>query len=151
MIEEIEDVFISSNKLKNLSKIEYREMIVELLSNGKKDDKSFYDDIYKVYDKYGYTPSVNNYKVFNDCPFSILVTEKHEMKSSLFFQSQSLSGLQADGFRDVGLIKELISLTSEEDFEKIVFRASIVLVCVSSLDNIYGESHPVQEDFDFSR
>lgn len=150
MIKEIENLFISSKKLKDNSKKSYQEMILSVLSN-ENNDKNFYDNIYKIYDKYGYLPSVNNYRVFNECPFQVLVTEKHNMKSTLFYQSQSLSGIQANGYKDVSLIKELISLTSDNDFERIVYRAPILLVCVSSLDNFFGEAHAPVEDFDFSK
>lgn len=150
MIKEIEDLFISNKKLNDSSKKSYQDMILSVLSN-ENSDENFYHNIYKIYDKYGYLPSVNNYRVFNECPFQVLVTEKHDMKSTLFYQSQALSGIQADGYRDVTRIKELISLTSENDFTKIVYRAPILLVCVSSLDNIYGEVHAPVENFDFSK
>ncbi len=150
MIKEIEDLFISNKKLNDSSKKSYQDMIKNVLSD-EKNDKTFYDNINKIYDKYGYIPSVNNYLVFNDCPFQVLVTEKHDIKSTLFYQSQALSGIQADGYRDINLIKELISLTSENDFTKIVYRAPILLVCVSSLDNIYGKAHAPVENFDFSK
>lgn len=150
MIKEIEDLFISNKKLNDSSKKSYQDMILSVLSN-ENSDENFYHNIYKIYDKYGYLPSVNNYRVFNECPFQVLVTEKHDMKSTLFYQSQALSGIQADGYRDVNLIKELISLTSENDFTKIVYRAPILLVCVSSLDNIYGEAHAPVENFNFSK
>ena len=151
MIKEIEKVIFLQNKLQNFNKEDYIKKIVELLINKEKTGEKLYKETNKIFDKYGYIPSVNNFKVFNQCPFFVLVTEKNEMKSSLFFQSQLLNEIEANGYKDTELIKELITSTTDEDFKKIVYRAPVVLVLISCLDNIYGEVHSAPKNFDFSK
>ncbi|GAB4261085.1 MAG: hypothetical protein Kow0079_17780 [Vicingaceae bacterium] len=147
MVGDIEKLFLVQNK----SKEDYNKIVEDLLINKKEIGKNIFTEICNVFDNYGYEPRENNYKIFTQCPFFVLVTEKNEMKSSLYFQSQLLNGIQASGYEDIGLIKELISSTSDDDFEKIVYRAPIILVIVNGLDNIYGIPYSSSKTFDFSK
>lgn len=147
MMEDVEKLLLVQKE----SKEDYNKTVEDLLVNKDEIGKELFDKINKVFDKYGYIPQENNHKIFTQCPFFVLVTEKNEMKSSLYFQSQLLNGIQASGYEDIGLIKELISSTSDDDFKKIIYRTPIILVIVNSLDNIYGTPHSSTKTFDFSK
>lgn len=151
MIAEIETTIFLYNKLQGFTKGDYEKKVEELLINKEQSGETLYKNVSDVFDKYGYIPRVNNFKVFNQCPFFVLITESNEMTSSLFFQSQALNELEASGYEDVGLIKELISSTKDEDFKKIIYRTPIILSLINGLDNIYGEGYTKEDTFDFSK
>ena len=91
MIKDVEREFILSKRLNKITKEGYNEMINNLLLKKESNSKELYTEVCSIFENYEYLLGVNNIKIFNQCPFFVLITEKNEMNSSLFLQSQLLN------------------------------------------------------------
>lgn len=127
--------------IKNESRQEYIKLFKSIIDlkvndNSKKESykKAFREILYILekskFDGNGYFIKAYPLKV---CPFEILIKEQNEMSSPLRIQMDATSQLEANGFDNLEILKDLINNISDENFEKDIYRAPVILLVYLNL------------------
>lgn len=138
----IEQILLNDNFLDNPIKESYIKLITKLLQDEKTSKfESLYIKLTNEFDKIiiGFEDSTY-YPIYlyEKCPKEIIITERNKINSTLYRQFETGSYLLSYGHRDEKLIKKFIKETKESDFEKISYRAPIIILVYLNLKIIYG-------------
>lgn len=134
---EIEKEFISNEILKSKDKESYLEFFDSFNKQNDIEYSKMYEKQNSLIDKYGFTPFSTEI-IFNQCPYKVSVESKENKGKLIYSQGVILNKLMKSGYDDENLIKELISVTDENNFDKVVYRAPIILLMMINLDNKFN-------------
>ncbi|MCV6630234.1 MAG: hypothetical protein OIF50_10275 [Flavobacteriaceae bacterium] len=137
LMEDCENAFIETGILSNATKEAYSSLFEQIKAESRKDLLETINAILSIEDKSGFYFSVYEYHVnlFYRCPYYALVTEKNEIDSTLYWQIEFLKRIMDSSYLDTSLTKQLLSVTRNEDFSKMVYRAPIILLAIINLLN----------------
>jgi hypothetical protein len=128
MISDIEKASIEAGLIERVSKEEYQKLKDKVYLEN---DSTFQMVTDKVMIRYGFEYSFNSDKILSHCVYTALITEKNEITSTLFAQSQYLNQILYSGFEDKQAMDNLLEYTSSSDFECVEYRAPIIICLVN--------------------
>ena len=134
---DIEQNFISQDLLSNTTREEYLGFITDILNS----DDEKYLKMYKIQEDiinnygFGFNQFSINDNIFNQCPYKVSQDVKETKGKLIYEQGSKLKKLFDEGFKNTELIEDAIYSVDEENFNKPVFRASIILVAMINLDS----------------
>lgn len=133
----IEQELLSNKLLQSKDKASY----LSLLNNINQSTNIEYSEMYKkqnsIIDSYGFAP-FSTESIFNQCPYKVSVESKEKEGKLIYSQGVILNKLMAQGYSNESLLKELINVTDDDDFDKVVYRAPVILLVMINLDNKYN-------------
>jgi hypothetical protein len=138
---QLETFLISKNLLKNKKKNTYYELLININENTKDNNsKEAYNEIIGIMDRKGFDFNLYqiNDNIFNQCPYKVSLEQKDEEDNLIYSQGRILNMLMEQGFTNDALFKELINDISDKNFEKIVYRAPVILLVIINLNSKYG-------------
>lgn len=132
----IDGGFISNNKKKS-----YFDFLRKINKN-KSNDEYFklYIKKMKIIHNAGF--EFNSFiiidNIFNHCPYNSSISSKKGKKSPIYLQGEVYSKLMKENFDNEILLEELSDKINDEDFNKIVYRAPVILLVIIKLDNNFN-------------
>lgn len=145
-ISEIENEFVQKDILKTSKKDGYLNLYVDILNS----EKPMYVDAYEAQDsiieKFGFKP-FSTEAIFNQCPY-ITSSENKEGEGRLIYKQGSiLNKMMAKGYDNRKLFEELLNSVDDKNFDKIVYRAPVILLIMINLDNKYNPDIKKMEEY----
>lgn len=146
-ISEIENEFIEKDILKGFKKDDYLNLYVDILNSAEKPE---YLDVYKrqnnIIENFGFKP-FSTEAIFNQCPYIISSENKEDEGRFFYKQGSILNRMMAEGYDNRKLFEELLNSVDEKNFNKIVYRAPVILLMMINLDNIYNPDIKKMEEY----
>ncbi len=137
----IEQEFLFNHLIRDTYKESYLNLLNKINQVAKIKYSKMYNSQNKIIDEFGFefNSFAINEIVFNQCPYKVSLNSKDNEGKLIYSQGMLLNELMKNGFDNEDLIKELISVTDDDDFDKIVYRAPIILLVMINLDNKYNK------------
>ena len=140
----VEEGFISNQSLTSIDKVEYLEFYKNVIST--KNKKKYKKNVMQqneIINQYGFdfNSFVINDNIFNQCPFKVSSSIANKENSIIYSQGYVLNKMMSKNYKDIQLFKELLNKTYDKSFEKIVYRAPIILIVMINLEEMHGISN----------
>ncbi|NRA92873.1 MAG: hypothetical protein HRU26_09370, partial [Psychroserpens sp.] len=134
---DVEKKFIANGLIQTPSQIEYFNLFNEIIqSKGPKFIKAFSDQN-KLIESYGFT-KFSTETIYNQCPFQSSKDRKTKYERAIYNQGEILNRLiVGDNTEEVAT--ELILDSKNENFERISYRAPVILFIMKCLDQKFTE------------
>lgn len=136
------DKLIVNNKKEN-----YLSLINSIVATSDINNyKIFYDWQNKLIEDYGFKP-FSTLSIFNICPAQIVDDNNEGIRERdlIYNQGVVLNKLMANGFNDKQLIHELLEIIPDKEFNKIVYRAPVILLAMINIDLIFNPQIPMEK------
>lgn len=143
---EVEEVLVKNELLRNTKKKSFLDFFSKLKDNNK---KLALEKINKLLKESKFDMNYSNlYSIFQSCPYKIFQLNKNS-DSILVKQYEVFSKMEIEGNDNLNLLHKLIDVTEDKSFNKIVYRAPIILLAVINMDYLVnGKKGPQNVKFD---
>lgn len=148
LITQIEYEFISEKFISNNQKIEYQLFLENIInSNDKIKVKKLHEKLLNLSQSVGF--DYNLYSVIQSilikCPYEIFF--KNDKTNHEFIKNQLIitNKLEATGYNDLKLLKKLVDNIDDNSFNKIVYRAPVILLAMINIDLIFNPQIPMEK------
>lgn len=133
----IENGFIDKKILKNTTSHDYFSLILKIIDTQSKELNEAYIFQQNLIDRYGFF-AFSTESIFNQCPYQSSVIHKNGSGKLIYNQASILYKMMGEGFDNKDLLAELFQVVDEENFEKIIYRAPIIVLVMINLDKKYN-------------
>lgn len=155
---EVENRMIEEDLLESKDQENYLHLF-SLLYAKEKDDlkdkklKKFYEETLSYFKKeeFPYNKFVVVDGIFNQCPYKVSFEDKDGMGASVYNQGSIFNKLMEAGFNDEKLVDKLIKDLNQPNFNKIVYRAPVVLLFFIHLDQMYNPDQKKIREYEKGR
>ena len=128
----IENSIVKDNLLKEIKRENYKGLLFSIIEREKDYSKSL-EKILGVFNEnkfYLYSVDI----IFNQCPYKISKSGTGNEYEKLYLKGKILNEIMKSGYNNKKLISELFSNYTSIDFEKIEYRAVIILLVAINMD-----------------
>lgn len=87
-----------------------------------------------------------NEGIFNQCPYKVSADTKDSEGKLIYSQGSILNRMMEQGYDNEALLSDLMEVTNEKEFGKIIYRAPIILLVMINLDNKYNPTIKEREE-----
>lgn len=145
---DLEQLFIKNKCIDSIGKKEYYNFLFKII-NEENDYEVIYHQSIKILDnsKFPFGLFTTNNIIFNQCPNEITSKYKNSKEGIIDIQSSVFSELMEENYSSPNILKKLFDNIDEKNFNKIVYRAPIILVIIINLDLKYNPDIRKLEEF----
>ncbi len=144
---EIEQKMLGSKMLKESNKHSYLNLFRSIQSETIDFNKEYTDIINMTEDKgFDFNLYYINEGIFNQCPYKVSVDTKDNQGKLIYRQGSILNRMMEQGYDNEVLLSDLMEVTNEKEFDKIIYRAPIILLVMINLDNKYNPAVKEREE-----
>lgn len=145
---EIEQKMLDSKMLQESNKNSYLNLFKNIQSETIDFNKEYTSIIEMIEDKgFDFNLYRINDGVFNQCPYKVSVDTKDSEGKLIYNQGAILNKMMEQGYYNETLLSDLMELTTEKEFGKIIYRAPVILLVIINLDNEYNPTLKEREEF----
>lgn len=134
----IENYLIDEKLLSDNSQQDYSDLFVKILELNNLEGYQKYVGVLDIADRFGYEVGYykNNEAIFNLCPYQGAKIELKLAKGVFFKHGSRLNNIMKEGFKNKDVILEYLYGLDEKEFEKIVFRAPLIINILNILNDL---------------
>ena len=132
----VEQELLKSGLLENADKNNYFNLLKSIPPADKEYEKMFHLQN-RIMDDFGFFP-FSTETIFNQCPYQVSADKKYGDGALIYNQAAILFKMMESGYDDENLLNKLKDTIDEENFEKVVYRAPIILLVMIELDKHYN-------------
>jgi len=140
MMIEVENNLIKDKLISKGDRNNYLVLLKSILKSKKSEYENIYIQQSEIMDKYGFTP-FSTETIFNQCPYKVSVEHKEAEGKHIYAQGVVLNKLMAKGYDNIDLLNELMNTVDDDNFQKIIYRAPIILITMINLDSMYNPNY----------
>jgi hypothetical protein len=137
LIENFENEMIKGKYLKNVNKKKYKKLFLDISSNNY---RNLYDKLNKLSDSIGF--DYNSYSItqsiLTKCPYEVFFRDEKTEHNFIKNQIIIINRLEAQGYNNQELLKQLVENIDNKSFKKIIYRAPLILIALINLDMQYN-------------
>ena len=147
----IENEMLASRMVEDNTKKSYLHLFDNLYNHNNYENE--YKKLTKIIREIGFdfNAFTINDIIFNQCPYKISVDAKDSEGKDIYTQGVILNRLMAQGFDDKKLSKKLINSIDKKNFNKIVYRAPVILLVMINLNRKYNPAYKKLEEYQEGR
>ncbi|MDB9837115.1 hypothetical protein OAC51_09495 [Flavobacteriaceae bacterium] len=136
----IENNIQNQNLLQRVNGIGYKVLFDNILKHKKSKYRKLYKSLNRLSDSIGFEYQIYSTTrfVLTKCPYEVFFEDERTDHSFMYKHILLLNKLEAQGYKDILLLNQLIDNIDEESFSKIEYRAPIILLVMINLNTKYN-------------
>ena len=135
MMVEMEERMLEKGVLKDNKKEDYQNLFGNISPESEMIEKFYKENIEYLDNNFPFHLFLANDIIFNQCPYKVSSSNKEQQ---IYKQGELQNRIMESGFENSELNNKLITQVNESDFEKIVYRAPVILLTLINMDRKYN-------------
>ena len=141
---EMEERMLAKGVLKDNKRKDYQNLFGNISPESEKIEEFYKENIEYLDNNFPFHLFLANDIIFNQCPYKVSSSNKEQQ---IYKQGELQNKIMESGFENLKLNKKLITNVRESDFQKIVYRAPVILLTLINIDRKFNPDREKIEEY----
>ncbi len=132
---EMEERMLEKGVLKDNKRKDYQNLFDNISTESEMIEEFYKENIEYLYNNFPFHLFLANDIIFSQCPYKVSSSNKEQQ---IYKQGELQNRIMQSGFDNLELNNKLIKNVKESDFQKIVYRAPVILLTLINMDRKFN-------------